>query len=71
MAKIYTYHNGRRRVGGTAALLHKVKQDGGLPSHYAKIFEEMAEVAIDKGILEMARPMLRMIVGGRHDRDRR
>ena len=65
MAKGYTYYNGNRKIGGTAALLHKVKEDGGLTKHYAKVFERMAESAIEEGIIEMAsqRPKLRVIDG--------
>ena len=33
----YRYHNGTRWVGGTAALHHKVKEDGGLNAHNQQV----------------------------------
>lgn len=36
----YRYYNGTRFVGGTAALLHKIKKDGGLSKHYQKIIQQ-------------------------------
>ena len=33
-------------MGGTAALLHKVKQDGGLSNHYEKIIQKAIEYII-------------------------
>ena len=36
----YRHYNGTRFVGGTAALLHKIKKDGGLSQHYQKIIQK-------------------------------
>ena len=36
----YRHYNGARFVGGTAALLHKIKKDGGLSKHYQKIIQK-------------------------------
>lgn len=33
----YRYFNGERWIGGTAAVLHQIKLDGGLESHYQKV----------------------------------
>lgn len=66
MAKSYKYRNENgRTVSGTAALLHVVKEDGGLAPHYAKIYVEMAEAAIADRNLEMANPIVKAIREGR------
>lgn len=46
MGNGYRHYNGKRFVGGTAALLHKVKQDGGLSNHYEKIIQKAIEYII-------------------------
>lgn len=43
----YRYHNGKRFVGGTAALLHKVKEDGGLNNHYNKVIQKAIPGIVD------------------------
>ena len=43
----YRYHNGKRFIGGTAALLHKVKEDGGLNNHYNKVIHKALPGIVD------------------------
>lgn len=43
----YRYHNGTRFIGGTAALLHKVKEDGGLNNHYNKVIQKALPGIVD------------------------
>ncbi len=42
----YKFHNGRRWIGGTAALLRQVNKDGGLIPHYMKTFALALEMTI-------------------------
>jgi hypothetical protein len=48
MEMSYRYYNGTRWIGGTAAFLHQVKEDGGLNEHYTKVIS----VAIDAMIVD-------------------
>lgn len=43
----YRYHNGERWVGGTAAILHTIKQDGGLNQHYQRVIAHSIDVMIE------------------------
>ncbi|SDL24090.1 hypothetical protein [Natronincola ferrireducens] len=49
----YSYFNGKRKIGGTAALLHKIKLDGGLEEHYKKLIDDFVTCAIEKGNQEL------------------
>ena len=48
MASSYKYHNGERFVGGTAALLHQIKQAGGLMPHYDKVIKKAIDALIEE-----------------------
>jgi len=48
MAHNYKYHNGKQFVGGTAALLHQIKEDGGLIPHYEKIVKSTLFTLIEE-----------------------
>lgn len=45
----YSYFNGKKTVAGTAALLHKIKSDGGLEEHYKKLIDDFVVCAIERG----------------------
>lgn len=66
MAKGYRYYNPekKRNIGGTAAMLHVIKKDGGLEAHYEKVVHQAIGALIDEVNQEMARPRLRVINGG-------
>lgn len=42
----YKYHNGKRWVGGNAAILHFFKENGGVDNVITKIAQESAEYAL-------------------------
>ncbi len=44
-ASSHRYHNGERFIGGTAAFLHQIKQDGGLMPHYDNEMTGSAETS--------------------------
>lgn len=48
MSSSYRYHNGKRFVGGTAALLHQIKQDGGLIPHYEKVVKSALGALVEE-----------------------
>lgn len=54
----------KRNIGGTAALLHVIKEDGGLEAHYDKVVRRAIGALIDEVNQEMARPQLKVINGG-------
>ena len=66
MSKGYKYYNPEKQrwVAGTAALIHVIKEDGGLEAHYDKIVRRSISNLIDEVNNEMARPRLRVINGG-------
>lgn len=57
----YKYCNGKRNIGGTAALLHKIKRDGGLENRYAKIIAEFVDCVIEKGNQEIKSSNIKII----------
>ena len=65
MSKGYRHYNGHRWVGGTAGLLHKVKQEGGLVEFQRKLIHDAIDRLLDDGVIELAQPGLRVINGGK------
>ena len=65
MSKGYKHFNGSRWVGGTAGLLHKVKQDGGLAAFKKKLVHDYVDKLIDDGVIEVVQPQLQVIDGGK------
>lgn len=61
MSKGYRYYNHEKRrwIGGNAALLHVIKEDGGLIPHYNKIVNQAIGALIDEANQEM-RPQLKV-----------
>ena len=57
----YSYFNGQKTVAGTAALLHKVRLDGGLHEHYKKVIDDAVTCFIEKGNQELKANNLRLI----------
>ena len=66
MSKGYRYYNPEKgkNIAGTAALIHVIKEDGGLEAHYDKIVRRSISNLIDEVNDEMARPRLRVVNGG-------
>lgn len=44
----YTYHNGKRKVGGTAATLHFFKEHGGVDNVLTALVEEATRYALSQ-----------------------
>ena len=42
----YRYHNGKRMIGGTAAILHFFKENGGVDNVITQVAYESAEYAV-------------------------
>ena len=61
--KYYNHEKGKT-IAGTAALLHVIKEDGGLEAHYEKVVHQTIGALIDEVNQEMARPQLKVINGG-------
>ena len=66
MSKGYRYydHEKGKTIAGTAALLHVIKEDGGLEAHYDKVVRRAIGALIEEVNEEMARPKLKVINGG-------
>ena len=66
MSKGYRYYNPEKgkNIAGTAALLHVIKEDGGLEAHYNKVVRRAIGALIDEVNEELARPRLRVVNGG-------
>ena len=46
----YTYHNGKRKVSGSAAVLHFFKENGGVDYVIEQIAKESAHLAVQQFI---------------------
>ena len=67
MSKGYRFYNHDKGkwVSGTAALLHKVKLDGGLEAHYEKVVKRAIGDMIEDSNREAVRGSLKVVNGGR------
>lgn len=65
MAKIHRYHNGERWVGGMAAFVHDVSEAGGIDAYERKIAHDALDRLLDAGAIEVVRPKLRVVNGGK------
>lgn len=50
----YKYHNGKRMVGGTAAILHFFKENGGVDNVITQVARESAEYALRNVLKQMS-----------------
>lgn len=50
----YKYYNGERMVGGTAAVLHFFKENGGVDNVITQVARESAEYAIKSVLKQMS-----------------
>lgn len=60
-----SYYNGRRWVGGTAAVAHQIGQAGGVKEYKKKLLHDAIDRLIDDGVIELAQPQLRVVNGGK------
>lgn len=61
LASSYRYHNGKRFVGGTAALLHQIKQDGGLTPHYDRVIKKAIGELIEETNRQNVKQALKLV----------
>lgn len=60
-----SYFNGKRRVGGTAAIAHKIGQAGSVKEYKRKFAHDVLDRLLDAGAIEVVEPQLRVVNGGK------